>query len=327
MSTKSIQGYKLTTELSNEHSGFAKWGFAEKGKKEYFIKEFLSPIYPDVDSPISADLKLKKMNECDSWERAKNAVYEAIRSVSNGNIVIPLELFREDSHYYLVTEKIDTSSLTIDELAELDMDKKLLIIKVLAHCLHQLAQAGVVHGDLKPDNLLIKKTVSGMYTVKLIDFDSSYLADNLPSPDDMQCDTTYMAPEVFLYMIGEEAVVDTKADVFAAGLIYHQYLCGELPGCSEEYDYLYEAVLDGAAIQLSHKIPIRLRRIIEMMLKKDPAERLSAEYTYQLLMHTNERTINTDIVSESVQPKYPDKPQEALQAAANKFRPSSDDDW
>ena len=134
----------------------------------------------------------------------------------------------------------------------------------------------IIHSDLKPENLLIKETVSGMYTLKLIDFDSSYLENQLPLPDEIQCDPTYMAPEVFLYMIEENDIVTHTADVFSAGLIFHQYLCGELPSISDDYDYIYEAVLDDAEIVLNDSIPPRLKAIISMMLEKEPSARLNS---------------------------------------------------
>jgi serine/threonine protein kinase len=44
----------------------------------------------------------------------------------------------------------------------------------VAHCLKILHDLRIVHGDLKPSNVLIKRTELG-YTTKLIDFDSSYI--------------------------------------------------------------------------------------------------------------------------------------------------------
>ena len=41
-----IKGYELRGELKTTNSGFSKWGFAAKNGREYFIKEFIDPVYP-----------------------------------------------------------------------------------------------------------------------------------------------------------------------------------------------------------------------------------------------------------------------------------------
>lgn len=316
MSKDRIQDYTITKELTNKHSGFAKWGFAEKDGEEFFIKEFLSPVYPDECSPISQEQKQKKINECFEWVNRKSELYEAIRETSNGNIIVPRDFFRDGSHYYLVTDKVDTSSLSISDVAALDIEIKLIILKVFSDCLNQLGKQGVIHSDLKPENLLIKETVAGMYTVKLIDFDSSYLESHLPCSDDIQCDPTYMAPEVFLYMIEENDTITQRADVFAAGLIFHQYLCGELPYISDEYDYVYEAVLDDADVVIHESIPPRLKNIITMMLAKNPSERITSEYVYQLMILTTQQNLFKG--GSSSEKPVPRK---------NTFRPANDDEW
>ncbi len=314
---KFINGYMLLSELTNEHSGFAKWGFAEKDGRSYFIKEFLSPVYPDKSSPLSNEQKERKINECSEWVDRKKAVYSALNNTSNGNIIIPIDFFRSDSHYYLVTDMVDASSLTVQQISSLDTSNKLILLRVFANCLKKLGDASVVHGDLKPDNLLIKETVSGMYTVKLIDFDSSYLESDLPPSDELQCDPTYMSPEAFLYMIGETDRLDKQSDIFSAGLIFHQYFCGELPTISDEYDYIYEAVLDDAEVVLNNSIPPRMQCIISMMLKKEPSERLNSEYLWQLMLITTQANLTKGTVDST----------DAHAESKTYFYPASDDEW
>lgn len=326
MSSNQIHGYRIIKELTNDNSGFSKWGFVRRDRQEYFIKEFLSPIWPGNNCPLSLQQKLDKMADCNKWTEAKAQVYNAIRNAANGNIVFPLDFFREGSHYYLVTEKIDTSSIPLAAISRLPEEKLLIILRVFAHCLVQLEHVGVVHGDLKPDNFLVKETITGMYTLKLIDFDSSYLELYPPAPDDIQCDLTYMAPEVFLYMIGEEAKVGTKSDVFAAGIMFHQYLCGQLPSFSGEYDYIYEAALDGAEIQVSDAIPLKYRDIIIKMLAVDYDSRISAEELLRLLFfpQPQEQTEETPVET-AVEAVVEEKTEQ--KGGMGGFYVPSTDDW
>ncbi len=41
-----IKGYEIKGELKTNNSGFSKWGFATKNGRDYFIKEFIDPVYP-----------------------------------------------------------------------------------------------------------------------------------------------------------------------------------------------------------------------------------------------------------------------------------------
>ena len=156
-----------------------------------------------------------------------------------------------------------------------------------------------------------------MYTVKLIDFDSSYLESDLLLPNEIQCDPTYMAPEVFLYMIHEVDVINCRADVFSAGLIFHQYLCGELPKVSGEYDYIYEAVLDNAEVVIHDSIPPRMQHIIELMLKKDPCDRLSSAYLWQLMALTTQANLSKGEVNSA----------NKSVASKNSFYLATDEEW
>lgn len=272
--TKKIWIYELLTPLTNRNSGFSKWGTAIKEGKKYFIKEFLSPIMPDETSPLSQALREEKCLEAYQFYKEKSELYAAIRSADNGNIVYIRDFFSWQSHFYITTEFVETNGISWGFIHELPLEKIELILKVLVYSVSRLHEKKIIHGDLKPDNILIKETVDGFFTVKLIDFDSSMFEGScLESNDDIQGDTVYLAPEAFLGIIGENCVLTTKVDIFALGIIFHQYLSGLFPFFSDEYDYLYEAVLDGAKYTISPDIPEKYRLLISKMLTRNPEER------------------------------------------------------
>ena len=70
--------------------------------------------------------------------------------------------------------------------------------------------------------------------------------------------------------------MSTKIDVFALGILIHQYWTGELPKIGEEYSSVYEAVLDRSEVQLNNAVPKKLRDNISRMLSLDPDDRPSA---------------------------------------------------
>lgn len=270
-----LKDYTVIQPLTSDKSGFSKWGFCMKDGKEYFIKEFLNPVYPPQSVKLAADIRERKMEQCIAWYDEKKRVYDAIVSAQSGNLVVPVAFFKNESHFYLVTNKIVESETDFSLISKTDMKHKLIIMKVLADSFMMLADKQIIHADVKPDNLLIKQTNANFYTVKVIDFDASYLADNPPEPDDIQGDPVYYAPETFLYIAEEDVTLTTKVDVFSLGLIFHQLLCGALPEIDPEYDYIYEAVLSDAPVRLNETIEPCFRTLIEKMLEKDADTRFS----------------------------------------------------
>ena len=286
---ENIYGYQLVTELTSKNSGFGRWGFAVKDGRDYFIKEFLAPVWPEDGLPISDTERRRRTVECQVFYQNKLKLYEAIKKANNGNIVQIEAFFKYKTHFYVVTDKVNTTTIGISEIAELPEEKKELLLKVLTHCIHNLSNEGVVHGDLKPDNILVKKTAAGFYTMKLIDFDSSFFEDTeITDADEVQGDTVYLAPETFLCMIGECNRITVKADVFALGILFHQYLSGTLPSFAEEYDYLYEAVLDEAEYQLNPSIPDKYQKLIRKMLEKDPEKLISIDQVNAIIIGQQE---------------------------------------
>ena len=55
-----LNGYTILEDFKVVGAGLSKWTFAERGGRQYFIKEFLSPTYPEADAPGSEKIKAKK---------------------------------------------------------------------------------------------------------------------------------------------------------------------------------------------------------------------------------------------------------------------------
>ncbi len=269
-----INGYELLSELKNDNSGYAKWGFAKKDKKTYFIKEFLTPIYPLDGTVLSKEQIMRKRAICDEFESKKRAFYNVLNECSTGNIVTISDFFRYENKYYITTEKIDAAPLQPNDVASMELEQKLLITKIILHCVNSLHKHNIVHGDIKPDNILFKKTNSGIYTAKLVDFDSSFLISDALKDEELQGDMVYLAPESFLLMAENEMILTAKIDVFALGILFHQYFSGELPGFDKsQYDYVFEAVLDEHPLTISECVPSFFRDTISQMLNIHPARR------------------------------------------------------
>ncbi len=284
-----INGYILDKPLSCDKSGFSKWGFVKRGGQEFFLKEFLSPVYPVCREVLSEEQIESKIKICKRFEAEKSRMYRTISECASGNIVPIAQFFRHKSHYYIITEKIDAKPLSVENINQMSQSQKLIITKIICYSLSLLHGKGIVHGDIKPDNLLFSKTERGIYTAKLIDFDASFFADNPPKASDgFQGDMIFLAPESYLYMAGEEVKVTQKADVFAVGILLHLFWSGEMPYFDKsQYDYVFEAVLNGEMPRILKTIPQPVAIIIKQMLDIEPNNRPSLSSVFMALSKMN----------------------------------------
>jgi serine/threonine protein kinase len=274
-----VNGYRLLEDFTVVGAGMSRWTFAERDGRQYFLKEFLSPTYPDDDAPGSRHTKARKRARCAVFEAHHRRIQEALAPISHagGNLVVMLDFFRWGAKYYKVTDKVDVAGLEPTEVAALPLPGRLVLLKTVAHSLKILHDRNIVHGDLKPSNVLIKRTEFG-HTTKLIDFDSAYLAGDPPPPDEVVGTMNYYSPELVGY-IQETGVtgdqLQTAADIFALGMVYTEFLTGHLPEFNRErYRYASIAAQSGETLRVPPgDVPEPVRTVVERMLLADPAAR------------------------------------------------------
>ena len=251
-----INGYTLTTELTSENSGFSKWGFATKGGKQYFIKELINPVYPVDRSVMTPELFENKVKFCRDFENRYVRLYSSINNASCGNLVRIEEFFRCGSRYYLVMEKIEGKSVPVEVIANISEEKKLLLLKSVAFAFCCLHKWGVVHFDVKQNNIIVKQTKTGNYVGKVIDFDAGFTTTEVRDGIELGGDLAYLAPETFLAIRGDDVNIGEKADIYSLGLVFHEYYTGHLPNFDQkEYEYPFEAILDGGGVEIDSSIP------------------------------------------------------------------------
>jgi len=284
-----INGYKILRDFVVV-GGMSKISFAEKGGKEYFIKEFLSPKYPLPDSPGSEKVKAQRRKACELFEKHHRELNKKIGTKVSlgGNLVFAVDFFRSGTCYYKVTEKIDTTSLSCEEISHLPIDKIILIAKSVCHSIRILHDLNIVHGDLKPDNILIKKTTLG-YSGKLIDFDDSYFSANPPVDRESLVGTPeYYSPEQAAYIMDEDEEIlgntlTLKSDIFTLGIILCEYFTGKKPILPHDYSSTWACVEDGYSFTYAKRIPIEIKNLIDWMLRKNPKERPTINDVFNIL--------------------------------------------
>jgi serine/threonine protein kinase len=283
-----LNGYRLLDDFQVVGAGLSEWSFAERGGRIYFIKRFLSPTYPEDDAPGSERIKAKKRARCAAFEAHHRGIQAAMAPLTTygGNLIATLDFFRIGAKYYKVTEKVDVAGLQPRDVAALDFPAQLVLLKTVAHSLKILHDLRIVHSDLKPNNVLIKRTELG-YTTKLIDFDSSYIVGNPPPPEEIVGTMNYYSPELVRYIQGSAgpSELSEASDIFALGLIYAEYLTGSMPAFDPGHHEAAIAVLHGQSLRLgSSRAPAPVVELVERMLQLDPAARPSVGQVHSTLM-------------------------------------------
>lgn len=280
-----INGYELKSDLKNDNSGFSKWGFATKDGKEVFIKELISPVYPIDETIMSQELIEKQRSECIAFEKRLGLLFDTINNASKGNLVRIESFFRWNSRYYIVNEKI-TGNVGMEEIVKLSEAQKILLLKTVAYAISCLHNAGIVHCDIKPSNIMVRRNDCGNYVAKVIDFDSGFTIGELGEAKEVGGDFTYLAPEILKKLCGEEVQLNEKLDIFSLGILFHEYFCGKTPLFNEEdFNYPSEAILNGFPLIMSEVgIPTEIKKLIIKMTDVNPLNRPSAK---EILLELN----------------------------------------
>lgn len=279
-----IKGYRLTAPWNT--SGSAQWTYAEKDGREWFLKRFLAPKYKRAGDGIPQRTIDNARALCDKFKAERGELYRRIRKADTGNIVPVLDFFDDGTSFYAASPRIDVAGLRPEEVYRLPRENRLLLMKILTHCIQSLHENKVIHGDIKPSNVILKQTVSGGYTLKLIDFDAGFLEEAPRSGKSVSFDPVYVAPETVWAMDDPAVRLNGKIDIFALGLMFHLFYCGSLPGLPEGCLHAAQAVANEDPVQLSDALPYWLKNLISRMLQLDPKQRPAANTVLQWL--TNE---------------------------------------
>lgn len=144
----------------------------------------------------------------------------------NEHIVQVFDHFKEGQSYYIVMEYVDgiTLSKLIEKNRYLPNEIALTIFYEICRALNHAHERGVIHRDIKPDNVLISR--EGV--VKLTDFGiaTSKDAEEQGLTKNMTLGTpAYMSPE----QITDSKNVDKRADIYSCGVVLYEMVTGKCP--------------------------------------------------------------------------------------------------
>lgn len=140
----------------------------------------------------------------------------------------------------------------------------------VASALAAAHRRGVIHGDVKPANILIADEGG----VKLTDFGMARLASRDSVDGSLLGTPAYWCPE---QIVGRPQ--DARSDIFSLGVVFYEMVTGQKPFQGESLQAICGQILSAIPLQPSHmnpSFPVELDEIIERCLAKNPAERYAS---------------------------------------------------
>jgi hypothetical protein len=137
--------------------------------------------------------------------------------------------------------------------------------------LEHVHEAGLVHRDLKPGNVLMPVNANGKGRLKLTDFGLASQSGCSEEPGRISGSLPYVSPEAILGL-----PLDGRADLYGLGILLYHLATGELPSQRTTADDLLRWHLNGPPAdprRLRPRFPSRLARFIRRLTARDPAGR------------------------------------------------------
>ncbi|HMD34019.1 MAG TPA: serine/threonine-protein kinase, partial [Vicinamibacterales bacterium] len=225
-------------------------------------------VYLASDSRLGRSVALKAIapalaGDASQRERLRREA-RVVAGLVHPGICIVYALEEIDGELYLASEFVDGRTLreAIADRPRPSAGDVLRLARELADALAYAHERGVVHRDLKPENIMLTAGGDGV-RVKILDFGLARLdSADRPQPSPFVTASgvvvgtpAYMAPEQM------QGRVDARADVFAFGIVVHEYATGAHPFSGAAGP----AALDGAVAD-----------VVARCLRQNPSERFAS---------------------------------------------------
>lgn len=216
--------------------------------------------------------------------RRFNQEARAASALNHPNIITIHDIGERDGVQYIVTEFVEGETLNARiRRGKLPVAEAVDIAIQVASALAASHKAGIVHRDIKPDNVMIRK--DGV--VKVLDFglaketleispagvdvDAATLDKVLTSPGLIMGTPQYMSPEQ-----ARGSHLDPRTDIFSLGIIIFEMAAGEPPFAGPSMVDVIAAIIGKEPRRLEQFVddpPVTLIRIVQKTLRKDRTER------------------------------------------------------
>ena len=222
----------------------------------------------------------------------------ALASLQHPHIVTIYDVGTDEDGPYVVMELI--SGKTLDELIERAPltwpDFRELALQT-QEALIAAQELNLIHGDIKPSNLMLTWLPSGKFQMKIVDFGLATLTQSQSLEELQEIEAVFgsiffMAPEQF-----ERVPLDARTDMYAMGCVYYQALTGTYPFKGETGQEVMVSHLHHTVIPIQEvrsDIPIWACDWIMWQINRMPADRPnSARHSLQVFLQNDKNPAPT----------------------------------
>ena len=228
--------------------------------------------YDNVGDRIVAVKVLKdEFANNDEFKRRFKNESKAIALLSHPNIVKVYDVNFGEKIQYIVMEYIDGITLKeyINKQGAITWNDALFFMTQILHAVQHAHDKGIVHRDIKPQNIILLSTGD----IKVTDFGIARFSRSETKTLTEQAigSVHYIAPE---QAKGEHT--DEKADIYSLGVVLYEMLAGDVPFEADSAVSVALMQLQADAKRLTDinpDIPLGLEQICVRAMQKDPAER------------------------------------------------------
>ncbi|MGM0689451.1 MAG: Stk1 family PASTA domain-containing Ser/Thr kinase [Bacillota bacterium] len=215
---------------------------------------------------------------------------QSAAALSHPHIVNIYDVGEQDGTYFMVMEYVDGKNLKqyIREKGRLPAQEAVKITRQIADALEQAHKAGVVHRDIKPQNILFSHDGK----VKVTDFGIAIAGDGVTVTvgDEIIGSVQYIAPEQ-----ARGSLAGKQSDLYSLGIVLYEMVTGKVPFDGESpvavaMKHIQEQIVPPR--QLVSDLPEALEHIILKAVQKDSADRYkSAAELLEDLYYSEEKGV------------------------------------
>ena len=234
-------------------------------------------VFQARDKLLDRDVVLKQLSRSvvDAEEEARERFLREARAasrLSHPNIVSVYDVIEDRDDLFIAMEYVDGISLR-QYLKEHPLPPFKFVLAIAAQVADALQSAhdkGVIHRDVKPDNIMITKKGKA----KITDFGIAYMSESTMTLSGSVMGTLkYMSPE---QVTGQKATAAT--DIYSFGVVLYEMVTGAPPFTKGELTFHHVHTAPPPPREANQNVPEPLERIILKCLAKDPAQRYAAAH-------------------------------------------------
>ena len=245
----------------------------------------MGEVYLALDPELGRTVAIKILPEAfaSDQQRLQRFIQEAkaASALNHPHILTIYEIGTTAASRFIATEFIDGDTLRQRISAGLKLGEILEISIQAGSALAAAHAAGIVHRDIKPDNIMIRR--DGI--VKVLDFGLAKLAADQSVTVDTEAATRFKTDPgtvvgTAIYMSPEQArgmAVDARTDIFSLGVMLYEMVTGCLPFKGSTSSEVMASILSEKEPQplarYSREVPVELERIVSKALRKNSDER------------------------------------------------------